>query len=77
MECQMTTSRRGKSVKRRVFGVGDRVKFTFGVNEREVTIIEDRGEIGVGGRRIYRVSMPVDSSEPMLIEVPGEILRPA
>jgi len=58
------------------FRVGDKVKFQFGVGIVNATILEDRGEIGVGGRRLYRVFVPRDP-DPMEFEVPGEVLQPA
>lgn len=37
------------------FHIGDRVRIPFGVSTVEATIVEDRGVIGAGGRRLYRV----------------------
>ena len=45
----------GRHNARPVFRVGDRVRFTFGVTPVEGKVVEDRGAIGVGGRRLYRV----------------------
>jgi hypothetical protein len=39
-------------------------------------VIEDRGPIGVNGRRLLRVEVTVDEdAEPMSIEVPAEETR--
>jgi hypothetical protein len=39
----------------KTFRVGDRVRFQLGVEMVEGVITEDRGAIGVGGRRLYRI----------------------
>lgn len=39
------------------FKVGDRVKFPFGSGEASGIIVEDRGCLGVGGRRLYGVNI--------------------
>ena len=39
----------------RTLHVGDRVSFRFAGQKRIARIIEDRGNIGVGGRRLIRV----------------------
>lgn len=36
-------------------------------------VVEDRGHIGVGGRRLVRVRVELDA-EPMFIELPDEAL---
>ena len=33
-------------------------------------IVEDRGPIGVQGRRLFQVSIPMDPHEPMMVELP-------
>ncbi len=40
--------------------VGDRVALLFGVQRVPAVVIEDRGAIGVGGRRFVRVRVEVD-----------------
>jgi hypothetical protein len=42
------------------FRVGDRVRIPFGTESIEATIVEDRGNLGVGGTRIYGVRFRVD-----------------
>jgi hypothetical protein len=42
------------------FRVGDRVRIPFGTEFIEATVVEDRGNLGVGGRRIYGVCFRVD-----------------
>ena len=42
------------------FRVGDRVRVAFGSDTIEATIVEDRGNLGVGGMRIYGVCFRVD-----------------
>ena len=54
------------------FRVGDQVRFLFGVSKVEGTIVEDRGPIGVGGRRLYRIRFQFAADEePMHIELPA------
>ncbi|MEX2215777.1 MAG: hypothetical protein WD768_16820 [Phycisphaeraceae bacterium] len=52
--------------------VGERVHVQVGPTKRTVEIVEDRGLIGVGGRRIYRVRL-VDQAEDLqsTFEVPA------
>jgi hypothetical protein len=57
------------------FHEGDRVRLLWGVTPVEGVIIEDRGNLGVGGRRIYRVRLRVDDfTEPVETERPVEDL---
>jgi hypothetical protein len=51
--------------------VGDRVSFLHGTSEVSGRIVEDRGLIGVGGRRLLRVSVQLDPVlEPVEFEIP-------
>jgi hypothetical protein len=58
------------------FSVGDRVKFVFGLANAEGEVIEDRGPIGVGGRRLYRIRFSFSEGDPMTIELPAVDLEP-
>ena len=42
------------------FRVGDRVRIPFGTETIEATVVEDRGNLGAGGKRIYGVRFRVD-----------------
>jgi hypothetical protein len=58
------------------FKVGDRVAFRFGPVEMEGDIVEDRGPLGLGGKRLYGVIFRVDDvSDPMYMEYAAEELR--
>lgn len=58
--------------------VGSRVSLRFGLRSVRGTIIEDRGPLGVGGRRLWRVRLEIsDVAEPIEIEVPESELRVA
>jgi hypothetical protein len=59
------------------FKVGDAVTLEWGFRRVPAVILEDRGQLGVGGRRIYRIEMPVDSSDPVQFEIPEVDLAPA
>ena len=55
---------------------GDLVRFTLAIDEVEGRVEEDRGAIGVGGRRLYRVSFQLGLDEQASIELPADQLRP-
>ncbi len=58
--------------------VGSQVYFVFGRSVMKGIITEDRGAIGAGGRRLFRVEAPFGPDEPPLIgEFPAEALQPA
>ena len=59
------------------FRVGDRVRFLFGTTTLRGIIVEDRGAIGVGGRRLLRVQFSFLAEEPMFIEIPEDELEVA
>jgi hypothetical protein len=58
------------------FREGDRVRLLWGVTPVEGTVIEDRGNRGVGGRRFYRVRIQLDDNitEPIETERPVDDL---
>ncbi len=59
------------------FRVGDHVLVEFGGKDVSALIIEDRGEIGAGGRRPLRVQIPLTDTEPLELESPEAELRAA
>jgi hypothetical protein len=59
------------------FRVGDWVAFRFGAGDATAQVIEDRGPIGVNGRRLYRVRLTLAFTEPDSFELPEEELRAA
>lgn len=59
-----------------VFRVGDHALYPLTNGEVEVEVIEDRGPIGFGGRRIVRVRVPGDYSEPYEVSIAEAYLRP-
>jgi hypothetical protein len=49
----------------------------FGTRDVVATILEDRGPLGEGGKRLVRVRITLDpESEPLDFEVRAEDLRP-
>jgi hypothetical protein len=55
--------------------VGALVKMRFGTTDVVATVLEDRGPLGVGGRRIVRVQFFLEAAEePIDTEVPAEKL---
>ncbi len=51
------------------FRVGELVRFRHGPRTGEAEIIEDRGPLGVGGQRIYRIRLESAYGEPDMFEV--------
>lgn len=67
----MATRRTAKKIPR----VGARVKLMYGMNEFTATVIEDRGNLAVGGGRLLRVRLDMpDVTSPIELEVPAEKL---
>lgn len=60
---------------RPAFHVGDRALLHYGREDVEVEVIEERGPIGLRGRRLVRVRMPVPASDPVELEVPESELQ--
>ena len=59
-----------------VFHEGDHALYHVGDEDVEVEVIEERGPIGVNGRRLVRVRMPVVASDPVEFEIAEARLRP-
>lgn len=57
------------------YGEGDRVRLLWGVTPVEGVVIEDRGNLGVGGTRMYRVRLQLDEiTDPIETSVPADDL---
>lgn len=56
------------------FKIGDRVQFTYMSSPVNGRIVEDRGSIGVEGRRLYRV-VGKAGNVTRVLELPAEALR--
>jgi primosomal protein N' len=57
--------------------IGDRVIVRFGPQDMEATVVEDRGNLGVGGRQLIRVEVPVDDWYTAVLELPLDEIRAA
>jgi hypothetical protein len=57
------------------FRVGDRVSYLDLDRRREGVVLEDRGPLGVGGRRLYSVRVRVDDWNEITTELPAEELE--
>lgn len=69
----MKRTTRPRRQSRRRLRVGDRVAFDMGAYRAVGEITEDRGNIGVGGRRLLRIRTDArDGLEPLWIELPEE-----
>lgn len=58
-----------------VFKVGDRVKFPFGSGEVTGIVVEDRGGLGIGGRRLYGINIEFSPDVLRYTEMPEEELE--
>jgi hypothetical protein len=59
------------------FKVGDWVSFPFVIRKVFAQIIEDRGPLGFKGRRIYRIRLDREATEPDLFEMPEDEMETA
>jgi len=66
-----------KKTRARPLKVGDRVRFRMGLRRVVGTIVEDRGRIGAGGRRLFAVQVKFEAVEPTILEMPADELRAA
>ena len=57
------------------FRKGDRVKFKLGTRSVRGLVKEDRGPIGIKGRRLYLVEFPAEPPSPSQIELPADRLQ--
>lgn len=57
-----------------LFKVGDRVRVRFGLRSPLGTIVEDRGFLGSGGRRLFRVKLEFDPPNVTFTELPEDEL---
>jgi hypothetical protein len=74
----MAKEQAAKSVGERKLGVGDRVSFRLAGRKVMGTIVEDRGKIGAGRRRLVAVRAKLGPEQTSIIEVPAEeVERPA
>jgi hypothetical protein len=59
------------------FRVGQAVMLRIGSGDLDGKVVEDRGNLGVGGERIFRIAVSFDEgSEPREFEVPASALYP-
>jgi hypothetical protein len=58
------------------FHMGDRVRFQLGIRSVQGVVKEDRGAIGIKGRRLYRVEFREELQSPSQIELAADQLQP-
>jgi hypothetical protein len=69
---------KGAKPKSPIPAVGSKVRFVFGLSEVTGTVIEDRGDLGVGGRRLLRVRFEIEgASEPFETEISADEVKVA
>jgi hypothetical protein len=70
------TSRVARKKKSKMVRVGSRVAFVLGVDEVKGTVIEDRGLLAVGRKRLWRVQLDWKVvAEPVVVEIPESEIR--
>jgi hypothetical protein len=57
------------------FRKGENVRFKLGTRSVRGIVKEDRGPIGIKGRRLYLVEFDADDQSPSRIELPAEDLE--
>lgn len=57
------------------FHPGDRVRFRLAGRTLEGCVREDRGPIGIGGRRLYLIEFRAEPPSPSQIELPASELQ--
>ena len=64
--------------RKKALRVGARVSFHLGGRDVVGTVIEDRGPLGVGGRRLLRIRLQLSGvADPIEVEVPESELSVA
>jgi hypothetical protein len=66
-----------RKTRARSLEVGDRVRFSFGGRRVLGTIVEDRGPLAAGGRRLFAVRAKLDLAEESVFELPADELQAA
>jgi hypothetical protein len=56
--------------------IGSLVSFVFGTKPVTGVIVEDRGPLGAGGRRLYRIRLPIEAVESFELEMPEDEITP-
>ena len=65
------TDGRGKPAR---FKKGDLVSFLFGSGTATGRVVEDRGRLGIGGRRLYGIRFEINPGQEVYTEMPEEEL---
>jgi hypothetical protein len=60
-----------------LFHIGDWVTFHYGPKKVSAKVVEDRGTLGVNGRRLYRVQLDEEPGEAFAFEMPENELETA
>ena len=60
---------------KRVFHVGNLVRFHFGPNTVNGVVKEDRGPIGMGGRHLYLIQFSLEAHHQSAVELPADQLE--
>jgi len=72
----MGKKRSGSKTDKPRFKYGDRVKYHFGQHDLDAVVVEDRGGLGIGGRRLYGIRFYMSPDDIFYTEVPAEDLVP-
>lgn len=59
-----------------ILHVGQHARFEFGGRAVRVTVLEDRGPLGVNGTQVYRIEIPLDEHDSIEGETGADLLTP-
>ena len=66
----MAKAKTNAKAPRPLFKVGDVVSFLFGNGQVMGQVVEDRGCLGIGGRRLYGIKFEINPGDQAYIELP-------
>lgn len=67
----MVVAKSDRTINTPALKVGSPVRFLWGARKIEGVVVEDRGPLGVNGRRLYGVQYHLEYDEPRVIELPA------
>jgi hypothetical protein len=72
----MKPATKRKKAPRLRFRLGDRVEYYIGPQRWRAEVVEDRGKLGFGGRRIYRIrTLSRSPGAERTVEMPEDLLK--
>ena len=65
----MAKTRANAKTPRPLYKIGDIVSFPFGNGYVTGQVVEDRGCLGIGGRRLYGIKFEINPGDPGYVEL--------